>query len=381
MSVPLVASIALVVLAAAAWLVELRTPRRVAWREVRHDGVPASLARGLVLQHDDGETVWASLGYSIYRSDAGSAFRRVARLRPPPGETWGGYSRTLRRRFGYQELLELWPLDNDRLLVVGGGHVHVLDLSTGRARRTHRLRYFGRGRGRGLMAFGLDRGADGSLYLAEYVTESGERPTGIWSSRDDGETWQLAFEFEPGAVRHVHTVHCDPHDGAVWIGTGDRDEHCFVGVSRDRGRSFEWAGHGRQIHRTCAFACFRDVVLWATDADFEQNHVVRWHRDTGAVTVDAGLPDVTYYASRVDADRALLGLAQGAAEVWVARRDGSAAPWLSWPVRGVPPRRGPSPGVRLARGRNETGSWLHVNPLRTIPHEAAIVRVARTELP
>lgn len=362
------------------WWVELRMPPRVQWREVDHEGLLAAVAPGLVLQHDDGATVWASRGYAIYRSDRGGGFRRVARIRPPFGEPWGGYLRSLRRIFGYQELLELWPLDDHHLLVLAGGWVHVLDLRTGRARRTHPLRYFGRGKGRGLMAFGLTEGPDGKLYFAEYVTESGDRPTGIWRSDDRGETWQLAFEFEPGQVRHVHAVHCDA-DGGVWIGTGDRDEHCFVGRSLDGGSTFTWVGHGAQVHRTCAFVSFDDVVLWSTDADFEQNHVVRWHREGNMVTIDAELPDVTYYASRVDEDRALLGLAQGVAQVWVARRDGSAQPWLDWPVTGVPPKRGPSPGVRLARGANREGAFVHVNPLRTITHEAAIYRFARTDLP
>jgi hypothetical protein len=108
---------------------------------------------------------------------------------------------------------------------------------------------------------------------------------------------------------------------------------------------------------------------------------VRWHRATGEMTVDAELPDVTYYATRVDGERALLGLAQGVAQVWVAHRDGSAEPWLDWPVTGVPPRRGPSPGVRLARGDSHDGEHVHVNPLRTITDEAAIFRFARTDLP
>jgi hypothetical protein len=230
------------------------------------------------------------------------------------------------------------------------------------------------------MAIGLTRDLDGALYFAEYVTESGDRPTGIWKSSDGGEHWALCYEFEPTAIRHVHAVQCDPHDGALWIGTGDRDEHCFVGVSRDGGASFSWAGHGRQIHRTCAFAFFPDTVVWGMDADFEQNHVVRWHRASGELTVDAELPDATYYASRIDDERLLLGVAQGVAQVWVAGADGSAVRWLDWTVPHTPPRRGPSPGVRLARGDNRTGA-LHVNPLRTDAHEAAIFRFDRASLP
>ena len=111
---------------------EVRTPRRVRWHEVDHQGIAAQVAPGLVLQHDDGSSVWASLGYSIYRSDCGGDFRRVARIRPPFGEAWGGYLRSLRHLFGYQELIELWPLDDERLLVFAGGWVHLLDLPGGR---------------------------------------------------------------------------------------------------------------------------------------------------------------------------------------------------------------------------------------------------------
>jgi hypothetical protein len=373
--------VVLLVLVVAAWAWQVRTPRSIRWEDVDHAGTVGRIAEGLVLQHDDGHVVWATRGYSIYRSEDGAAFRRVAKVRPPRGEPWGGYVAALRTLFGYQELVELLPLDEHRLLVFAGGFVHVLDLRTGRARRTHELRYFGRGKGRGLMAFGLSRDRDGAIYFAEYVTESGDRPTGVWRSADEGETWALCYEFAPTDIRHIHAVQCDDADGAMWIGTGDRDEHCFVGRSEDAGASFAWVGSGKQVHRTCSFAFFDDVVLWGMDADFEQNHVVRWHRATGELTVDAELPDATYYASRVDERRALLGVAQGVAQVWVAGSDGSAVRWLDWQVPGEPPKRGPSPGVRLARGDASAGRFVHVNPLRTIAHEAAIYRIRRDEVP
>ena len=377
----------LVFIAAALWWWQVRVPRVVPWRSTTHGGVAMQRADGLVLQHDDGRVVWATQGYAIYRSVDGSSFRRVARVRPPVGEAWGGYLRALRRRYGYQELVELVPLRGTpadaatRLVVLAGGAVHQLTIGSRRVRRTMRLRYFGRGRGRGLMAFGIDQAPDGALYFAEYVTESGPHPTGVWRSDDDGSSWTLAWEFEPDAVRHIHLAQVDPRDGALWIGTGDRDEHCYIGASHDGGTTFEWVGHGQQIHRTCAVVCFAECVLWATDADFEQNYVVRWQRDGKELELASELPDVAYYASRIDDHRALLGLAQDHAAVWVTDDRGRAVPWLHWPVSPSPPPRGPSGGVRLARGSNVTGPHVHVNPLRTIPHEAVILRIAREAVP
>lgn len=366
------------------WWWQVYTPSKISWREGVHQGFKVKLADGLVLQHDDGETVWASRGYSIYRSDKGSDFHKVARVRPPIGEPYGGYLSALRRMFGYQELMELLPLDKDKLLVFSGGYANVVHLGTNTTKRTLKLRYFGRGKGRGMMAFGLCEDQEGSLYFAEYVTESGERPTGVWKSSDSGLTWSIVYEFAPGAIRHIHAVQCDPEDGAIWIGTGDRDEHCFIGRSTDGGQTFEWIGQGKQIHRTCSFVFFSGAVLWPMDADFEQNYVLRWIRSgqlgAGEVTTGAQLPDASYYASRISDHAALVGVAQSAAQVWVVSAEAEAEKWLEWEVPATPPKRGPSPGVRLARGENHSGP-IHVNPLRTNQHEAVIYRIERNQLP
>jgi hypothetical protein len=40
----------------------------------------------------------------------------------------------------------------------------------------------------------------------------------------------------------------------------------------------------------------------------------------------------------------------------------------------------PIPGMRLARGGREHRAWVYLNPLRTTEEEAAIYRIARTEV-
>lgn len=365
-----------------AWFRELRAPRRIPWRPTTINGFAALFAEGLVLQHDDGDTVWATRGYAVYRSQGGSAFERVLGPRPRLGRAWGGYLASLRRRFGYQELVELLPLGDERLVVFAAGDVYVVDLRARTIERTHRLRYFGRGKGRGLMAFGLTRDQDGAIYFGEYSTELAERPICVWKSRDDGRTWHQAFEFPAGTVRHIHAVQVDPYTGALWMGTGDRNEECYVGVSHDGAASFQWIAHGAQTCRTCGFAFFPDAVLWGMDADHRPNRLIRLHRERGTMDSHAELPGVTFYHRGLDENRALLGLARKVAEIWVASVEGDACRWLSW---SVPPRasQGPSAGVRLGRGSAEgsTDGFVHVNPIRTVEHEAAIFRIPKRAVP
>ena len=113
-------------------------------------------------------TAWCFSTTTATRSGQREAFRftgvgaetpssRVLSVRPRLGRAWGGYLASLRSRFGYQELVELLPLRDDRLVVFAAGEIHCVDLGTKVIERTHRLRYFGPGKGRGLMAFGLTR--------------------------------------------------------------------------------------------------------------------------------------------------------------------------------------------------------------------------------
>jgi hypothetical protein len=373
---------ALLAAALLVWFRELRVPRRVPWRPATIDGLAAVSADDLVLQHDDGHTVWATRGYAVYRSRGGDAFERMFRVRPRFGTAWGGYLASLRSRFGYQELVELLPLTDERFVVFAAGDVHVVDLRAGVSERTHRLRYFGRGRGRGLMAFGLTGDPDGAIYFGEYTTEPGEHPICIWKSGDGGRTWHEAFEFPVGKVRHIHTVQFDPYGGAIWVGTGDRDEECYVGVSHDGASTFEWVVHGTQKGRTCGFVFFPDAVLWGMDTGHEANRLIRLQREGATIDAHTELPGATYYQRKLDENRAILGLAQQVAEIWVANDEGDACRWLRW---SLPPRlrRGPAPAIRLGRGDAESAAdgFVHVNPIRTAEHEAVIFRIPTSAAP
>ena len=98
------------------------------------------------------------------------------------------------------------------------------------------------------------------------------------------------------------------------------------------------------------------------------------------LVVDAVAPDGVIEGIEDPNRRFLVGVSQGVAAAWIGGRDGSTTRVVGWDVPSEPPKRGPSPGVRLARGPGG-GSAVYVNALRTNAHEAAIFRIEKAALP
>ena len=253
------------------WFRELRTPRRISWQPTTINGLSAAVAHGLVLQHDDGIPFGQREASRSTGAEAEVPFERVISLRLELGRAWGGYLASLRSRFGYQELVELLPLADDRLVAFAAGDIHLSTYA--RADREDAPPSLLRARkGRGLMAFGVTSDQQGAIYFGEYTTEPGSHPVCIWKSNDEGRTWHKAFEFPsrhrpPYPHRPVRPLLAERSGWAP----GDRDEQCYVGVSHDGAATFSWIAQGSQKCRTCGFVFFPDVVLWGMDAGHEPN--------------------------------------------------------------------------------------------------------------
>ncbi len=378
--VPFLVSIFLVLAGITFVVWDVYTPHKDNWAPSSFKGQDVMQASGLVLQYQGDDDVWATRGYSIYRSQKGKPFEKITTIRPRLGLAWLGYSSTLRAWTGHQELTEVVPLSSGQLVVFASGDIYRVDPSTKAQHRVHQLRGYGIGKGRGVLANGIALDAEGSIYYGEYTRLRKNETVRLYRSTDEGRTWQVAFEFEPAEVKHIHTVRWDPLAKAIWIGTGDTDSQSRIGISYDGGRNFRWIGQNSQHFRTVNLMFFDDKVVWVTDTNIpESRRALSWNRHENRIDVGTQiLPAPAYYSLKLSENSGIVTLSEQELSVWTIDDQRRMEKLLEWPIKEI--NISPSPTIRLPRGSVADSRWTYLNPLRTSMADAIIYRVPKSLL-
>lgn len=124
---------------------------------------------------------------------------------------------------------------------------------------------------------------DGTIYYGEYCFNPYRKPMRIFQSKDNGDTWSVAFTFQQGEINHIHGIFQDPYSDKVWVATGDDDTACVFGYTEDGFRTFVRKYAGSQKYRVCQPLFTRDEIIFATDSQYEQNYIRSINRETGEV--------------------------------------------------------------------------------------------------
>jgi hypothetical protein len=138
----------------------------------------------------------------------------------------------------------------------------------------------------------------GNIYWGEYFDNRERAEVHIYSSADRGRTWQVAYTFPAGSIRHVHNIVYDRWDNCLWILTGDEGPECQVLRASCDLRSVEVVLAGNQQARAVAAIPTQYGLYLATDTPFEMNHVYRLDR-AGKVEQVGDLASSSIYGCKV----------------------------------------------------------------------------------
>jgi len=221
----------------------------------------------------DGDVLYASRGYELLRAKVGYGnvtWEPAGRYRP---EWWRNISSVQRLAF------RLFRDGFHALAVLPTGHLvaavpkAIVTVRPGDSefRISHRIL-------RGTRPLHITSTPDGRLYWGEYFDNPQRDEVHIFSSTDQGESWNVAYTFPRGAIRHVHNIVYDEWENCLWVLTGDNGTECRILKASYDFRSVELVLSGNQQASAVALVPMPDGLYFSSDTPLESNHIYRLDR-------------------------------------------------------------------------------------------------------
>ena len=224
----------------------------------------------------DGASIYASRGYELLRADvAGSniSWQSVARYKPPWWRRQTSlFPLTFRLcRDGFHALA---ILPSKHMVAAVPGAIVTLVPGEKGFRVTHAIT-------RGTRPLHIAATPSGKLFWGEYFDNPQRDEVHLYASYDEGLSWNVAYTFPKGAIRHIHNVIYDKWEDCLWIWTGDNGDECRVMKADEDFSRVELVLAGNQQARAAACIPAEDGLYFSTDTPFEQNYVYRLGRNGG----------------------------------------------------------------------------------------------------
>lgn len=246
---------------------------------------PVASFRGIV-HHADGDNLIASRAHVLFSSaDGGVTWQRIARLSSGIGPL--DYFRILQRFFRAQ-IFHVLPIDDSKMLVFLSGRVVTIDKSSGEVTSETR---FPHRRPLSVAKAGRD------IYFGEYRSNSERSPVHVWRGRDNGQSWDVVWQFNN--ARHVHGVFHDPHSGDFWVTTGDEDHECGIYRTTDDFSSLQLVAGGSQTYRAVDLLFDAEHVYFGGDSPFQPNAIHRMSKEGSDLEILAQVDSSVFFAARV----------------------------------------------------------------------------------
>jgi len=158
-------------------------------------------------------------------------------------------------------------------------------------RVTHRLT-------RGTRPLHITTVPGGAIYWGEYFDNAQRGEVHIYASTDAGTTWNIAYTFPRGSIRHIHNIVHDPWANCLWILTGDYGDECRILRSSCDLRQVDTVLQGNQQARAVAAIPMEDGLYFSSDTPLESNFIYRVDRE-GCLSQLAAISSSSIYGCRV----------------------------------------------------------------------------------
>lgn len=165
----------------------------------------------------------------------------------------------------------------------------------------------------------------GEIYFGEYFANMGKSSVHIYTSKDGGKSWTVAYTFAEGNINHIHGLYWDKYTESIWVVTGDRENECVIGYTKDGFKTLDVVFRGGQEYRSCVLFFYPECVVYATDSQYIKNEIKCFNRTSREISVVQSVQGSVIKGAQCG-DVALVSTAVEPSEV---NLDKNAYVWLS----------------------------------------------------
>lgn len=236
--------------------------------------------------------LYAGSGYRLLAAEPGCgsiAWREIGRFRPRWWQNVAARNELASRlvRAGFHALA-VHPKGN--LVAAVPSAIATLRLGEEEFRTSHRIT-------RGTRPLHIAATPCGKLFWGEYFDNPERNEVHVYASEDAGLTWNVAYTFPPGSIRHIHNICYDRWQNCLWVFTGDYGRECkILRASLDCARIDEVLGGSQQVRAVAALVTDAGL-FFASDTPLEQNYIYFLDRN-GRVSEISRISSSSIYGCR-----------------------------------------------------------------------------------
>lgn len=211
-----------------------------------------------------------SQGYRLYRLKSGRRIDAGSIIDP----FYSFFSRfSLTRRFFRAEITNLYDLSDGSQLCIAKKGIFKKKKGENVFKKCFKVL-------RGSRPMNLCILEDDTIFFGEYFANMDKKEVHVYCSRDKGLSWEVVYTFAAGNINHIHGLYFDKYTNNIWLATGDRENECIIGYTKDQFKTFETVFRGGQEYRSCLLFFYEKYIVFATDSQYMKNSIKKFDRKT-----------------------------------------------------------------------------------------------------
>ncbi|MDH5216055.1 MAG: hypothetical protein OEX19_00015 [Gammaproteobacteria bacterium] len=115
-------------------------------------------------------------------------------------------------------------------------------------------------------------GFEDGVYFGEYFGNADKDEISIFQRKPDGQ-WVTVYTFPKGIINHIHALVPDRKNKCIWILVGDHGSSASIWRATDCFNDVVCIKGDNQQYRSCVAFPTEKGLLYATDTQYEENHI------------------------------------------------------------------------------------------------------------